>query len=90
MSGQVEISNQEIQIILEKTVAQSRKDWTDKLDDALWASHAAFKTPIGTMPFWLIYSTPYHLPIELEHKTYWAITFLNFDLKAAEKKGYFN
>jgi len=50
-SGQVEISNCEIKSILEKTVARSRKDWADKLDDALWAYRAAFKTPIGTTPF---------------------------------------
>jgi len=34
-SSQVEISNQEIKSILEKTAAKSRKDWVDKLDDAL-------------------------------------------------------
>ena len=44
-SGQVEISNREIKVILEKTVARSRKDEVDKLDDALWACCTAFKTP---------------------------------------------
>ena len=34
-SGQVEISNWEIKVILEKTVSRSWKDWADKLDDAL-------------------------------------------------------
>src|SRR3954465_15777087 len=33
-SGQVEVSNRELKRILEKTVQSSRKDWTDKLDDA--------------------------------------------------------
>ncbi|KAG7529568.1 Retrotransposon gag domain [Arabidopsis suecica] len=36
-SGQVEISNREIKAILEKTVGITRKDWSAKLDDALWA-----------------------------------------------------
>jgi len=54
-SGQVKISNREIKVILEKTVARSRKDWADKLDDALWAYRTAFKTPIGTTPYRLIY-----------------------------------
>ncbi|XP_070057798.1 uncharacterized mitochondrial protein AtMg00860-like [Nicotiana tomentosiformis] len=34
-SGQVEVSNREINQILEKTVSASRKDWAAKLDDAL-------------------------------------------------------
>jgi len=69
-SGQLEISNWKIKIILEKTIAKSRKDWADRLDDALWAYHIAFKTPTGTMPFRLIYDKPCHLPIELDHKAY--------------------
>ena len=36
-SGQVELSNREIKLILQKTVNRSRKNWSKKLDDALWA-----------------------------------------------------
>ena len=36
-NGQAEVSNREIKSILEKTVAPSRKDWSLRLDDALWA-----------------------------------------------------
>ena len=42
-NGQVEISNREIKKILEKTVSTSRKDWSIKLDDALWAYITAYK-----------------------------------------------
>ena len=35
-NGQAEISNREIKKILEKTMNSSRKDWSIKLDDALW------------------------------------------------------
>jgi len=34
-SGQVEVSNRQIKLILEKTVNQNRKDWSTKLVDAL-------------------------------------------------------
>ena len=36
-NGQAEISNKEIEKILGKTVNTNRKDWSIKLDDALWA-----------------------------------------------------
>ncbi|GJW97288.1 reverse transcriptase domain-containing protein [Tanacetum coccineum] len=57
--------------------------WSDKLEDALWAFRAAFKTPIGCTPYNLVYGKACHLPIELEHKAYWALKHCNFDLKTA-------
>ncbi|GKE24770.1 reverse transcriptase domain-containing protein [Tanacetum coccineum] len=42
-SGQVEVSNRGLKRILERTVGENRASWSDKLDDALWAFHTAFK-----------------------------------------------
>nr|GEW63465.1 reverse transcriptase domain-containing protein [Tanacetum cinerariifolium] len=67
--------------IIRRTVGENRASWSDKLDDALWALRTAFKTPIGYTPYKLVYEKSCHLPIELEHKAYWALKHANFDLK---------
>ncbi|GJR31758.1 reverse transcriptase domain-containing protein [Tanacetum coccineum] len=82
-SGQVEVSNRGLKRILERTVGENRASWSDKLDDALWAFRTAYKTPIGCTPYKLVYGKACHLPIELEHKAYWALKHTNFDIKTA-------
>nr|GEZ48558.1 reverse transcriptase domain-containing protein [Tanacetum cinerariifolium] len=65
------------------TGGENRASWSDKLDDALWAFRTAYKTPIGCTPYKLVYGKACHLPVELEHKAYWALKHVNFDLKTA-------
>ena len=41
-NGQAEVSNKEVKLILEKIVSPNRKDWSVRLDDALWAYRTAY------------------------------------------------
>ncbi|GJZ47114.1 reverse transcriptase domain-containing protein [Tanacetum coccineum] len=84
-SGQTENTNRAIKRILERTVNKNRKKWADKLDDALWAFRTAYKAPIGSTTFRIVYGKACHLPLEMEHKAYWALKKINLDLEAAGK-----
>ena len=82
---QAEISNREIKNILEKTVSRSIKDWSVKLDDALWAYRTAYKSPIGMSPYRIVFRKTCHLPLELEYKVMGVIKKLNYDFQDAKE-----
>ena len=67
-NGKAEISNREIKKILEKIVNSSRKDWSFKLYNALWAYRTAYKTLIGMSPNRIVFGKPCHFPLKLEYK----------------------
>ncbi|KAL0689703.1 hypothetical protein Bca4012_089381 [Brassica carinata] len=57
-----------------------------QLDDALWAYRTAYKTPLGTTPYHLVYGKACHLPVELQYKAAWAVKLLNIDIKPAKER----
>nr|GFB07509.1 reverse transcriptase domain-containing protein [Tanacetum cinerariifolium] len=83
-SGQVEVSNHGLKRILERTIGENCASWLEKLDNALWAFRIAYKIPIGCTSYKLVYGKACHLPIELEHKAYWALKQSNFNLAVAD------
>ncbi|RVX06325.1 Retrovirus-related Pol polyprotein from transposon 412 [Vitis vinifera] len=76
-SGQVELANREIKNILMKVVNSSRKDWSIRLHDSLWAYRTAYKTILGMSPYRLVYGKACHL-----------LWKLNMDLIRAGEKRY--
>jgi transposase InsO family protein len=85
-NGQAETSNRQLKSILNKTIEKGSKDWSKKLDRALWAYRTTFKRVIGMTPYQFVYGKACDLPLELEHKAYWAIKEMNLDLDAAVVK----
>ncbi|XP_039036971.1 uncharacterized protein LOC120174067 [Hibiscus syriacus] len=73
------------QQILEKVVNPSQKNWSQHLEEELWAYRTIYKTSLGMSLYRLVYGKACNLPVELEHKAIWVLEMLNFDLHVAGK-----
>ena len=71
---------------MKKIIKLVGKDWSSRLYDALCAYRTAYKTPLGMSPYRLVFGKAFNLPVEIEHKAFWAIKCLNLSLDAARKK----
>nr|XP_004510062.1 uncharacterized protein LOC101509462 [Cicer arietinum] len=87
-NGQANVSNREINQILEKMVQPNKKGWSHRLEEALWAHRTAYKMPIGMSPYRLVFGKEYHLLVEIEHRAYWTVKscYLEMEKACLERK----
>ena len=79
-NGQVESTNKFIEAILAKTVKSHRRDWVDRLPEALWAYRTTWHNTTGFFPYDLVYGKSVIFPIEFEIKTLKTATEVNLDV----------
>lgn len=85
-NGQVESTNKVIEAILTKIVHLHRKDWVEKLPEALWAYITTWRNTTRHTPYELVYGKQVLLPIEFQIQTYKTIVQLDLDLSEAQKQ----
>jgi hypothetical protein len=65
-NGMIEAFNKTLGKILKKVVNRHRRDWHDRLFEALWAYRVTVRTPTQCTPYSLVYGSEAVLPLEVE------------------------
>ena len=69
-----------------KIVKQHKRDWSDKLLEALWAYHTTWKNTTSFSPCEMVYDKQVLLPIEFQISTYRLVVELGMDLNKAQQQ----
>ncbi|RDY04388.1 Gag-Pol polyprotein, partial [Mucuna pruriens] len=87
-NGQAKVFNREIKKLLQKMANPSQNDWSRLLEETLWAHRTTYQTPLGMSPYQIVFGKACHLPVEIEHRAYWAIKKCNmaYDQAGQERK----
>eukprot|EP00253_Pinus_taeda_P029356 PITA_29356 len=83
-NGQVESTNKVIETILTKTIKENRRDWFQKLPEALWAYRTTWRNTTGFSPYELVFGKNVVFPLEFEIKTLRTALAVNLDLTDAQ------
>ena len=83
-NGQVESTNKVIEGILTNIVHLHRRDWAERLPEALWAHITTWRNTTGHTPYELVYGKQVIFPIEFQVKTFKMAVQLGTDLSEAQ------
>ncbi|RDX98373.1 gag-pol, partial [Mucuna pruriens] len=86
-NSQAEVFNTEIKKTLQKMTHPSRKDWSQLLEDALWAHRTTYRTLLGISPYRIVFGKAYHFPVEIERRAYWAASSAIWPMTKQGNKG---
>ncbi|CAM8889845.1 unnamed protein product [Rhodiola kirilowii] len=65
-NGLAEAFNKTLCNLLRKVVGKSKRDWHEKIGEALWAYRTTYKTPTQATSYALVYGVEAVLPLELQ------------------------
>jgi len=65
-NGLVEAFNKTLCNLLKKVVAKSKRDWHERLGEALWAYRITYKTPTQSTPYTRVYGVEAVLPLKIQ------------------------
>ncbi|KAL0456031.1 UNVERIFIED_CONTAM: hypothetical protein Slati_0942300 [Sesamum latifolium] len=63
-NGLAEACNKTLCSLLKKVVAKSKRDWHERIGEALWAYRTTVRTPTQSTPYALVYGVEAVLPLE--------------------------
>ncbi|KAL0307750.1 UNVERIFIED_CONTAM: hypothetical protein Sangu_3013300 [Sesamum angustifolium] len=63
-NGLAEAFNKTLCNLLKKVVAKSKRDWHERIGEALWAYRTTVRTPTQATPYALVYGVEAVLPLE--------------------------
>jgi len=65
-NGLAKAFNKTLCNLLKKVVAKSKREWHERLGEALWAYQTTYKTPAQSTPYALVYGVEAVLPLEIQ------------------------
>ena len=65
-NGLVDAFNKMLCNLLKKVVTKSKRDWHERLREALWAYRTTYKMPTQSTPYALMYGVEAVLPLEIQ------------------------